>query len=106
MSLSLNRTIDHLKNLMAGMKDLVFPLYSDVKEEDALSEVYNSLRSATDYTVADAFLPKIPEIKRLLELDVQKIYTGHCTGNRAFEILHEVLGERACQMFTGMSIEV
>ncbi len=44
--------------------------------------------------------------KRLLELDVQKIYTGHCTGNRAFEILHEVLGERACQMFTGMSIEV
>ena len=44
--------------------------------------------------------------KRLLELDVQKIYTGHCTGNRAFEILHEVLGERACQMFTGMPIEV
>lgn len=44
--------------------------------------------------------------KRLLELDVQKIYTGHCTGNRAYEILHEVLGERACQMFTGMSIEV
>jgi 7,8-dihydropterin-6-yl-methyl-4-(beta-D-ribofuranosyl)aminobenzene 5'-phosphate synthase len=44
--------------------------------------------------------------KRLLELDVQKIYTGHCTGSRAFEILHEVLGERACQMFTGMSIEV
>ena len=44
--------------------------------------------------------------KCLLELDVQKIYTGHCTGNRAFEILHEVLGERACQMFTGMAIEV
>ena len=41
---------------------------------------------------------------RLRELDVQKIYTGHCTGQRAFEILKEVLGERAEQMFTGMTI--
>ena len=41
---------------------------------------------------------------RLRDLDVQKIYTGHCTGNRAFEILKEVLGERAEQMFTGMTI--
>ena len=31
MSLSLNRTIGHLKSMMASMKDLVFPLYSDVK---------------------------------------------------------------------------
>ena len=44
--------------------------------------------------------------ERLRELNVQKIYTGHCTGNRAFEILHEVLGNRAQQMFTGMTIEV
>ena len=41
---------------------------------------------------------------RLRDLDVQKIYTGHCTGQRAFEILKEVLGERAEQMFTGMTI--
>ena len=47
-----------------------------------------------------------PSAERLRELDVQKIYTGHCTGNRAFEILHEVLGDRAEQMFTGMLIEV
>jgi len=44
--------------------------------------------------------------ERLRELDVQHIYTGHCTGNRAYEILHEVLGERAQQMFTGMAIEI
>lgn len=42
--------------------------------------------------------------ERLRELDVQKIYTGHCTGNRAFEILHEVLGDRAEQMRCGMAI--
>ena len=44
--------------------------------------------------------------ERLCELDVQKIYTGHCTGNRAYGILREVLGERAEQMHTGMTINL
>jgi len=44
--------------------------------------------------------------ERLRELDVQKIYTGHCTGDHAYEILHKVLGNRAQQMYTGMEIEV
>jgi len=44
--------------------------------------------------------------ERLHALDVQKIYTGHCTGNRAYEILHEVLGDRAEQMRCGMTIEL
>lgn len=43
--------------------------------------------------------------ERLRELDVQKIYTGHCTGERAYKILHEVLGDRVQQMYTGMAIE-
>ena len=43
--------------------------------------------------------------ERLRELDVQKIYTGHCTGERAYKILHEVLGDRVQQMYTGMTIE-
>lgn len=43
---------------------------------------------------------------RLKELDVQKIYTGHCTGEKAYGILKGILGERVQQMFTGMSIEV
>ena len=44
--------------------------------------------------------------ERLRELDVQKIYTGHCTGARAYGILREVLGDRAEQMRCGMAIEV
>ena len=44
--------------------------------------------------------------ERLRELDVQKIYTGHCTGNRAYEILHDVLGDRAEQMRCGMTVEL
>ena len=40
--------------------------------------------------------------ERLRALDVQKIYTGHCTGDRAYGILHEVLGDRVQQMRCGM----
>ena len=44
--------------------------------------------------------------ERLRELNVQKIYTGHCTGDRAYGILRDVLGERAEQMHTGMTINL
>ena len=44
--------------------------------------------------------------ERLRDLNVQKIYTGHCTGERAYELLHEVLGDKVEQMHTGMEIEV
>ena len=40
--------------------------------------------------------------ERLRELDVQKIYTGHCTGDRAYAILREILGERVQQLRCGM----
>lgn len=73
MSLSLNSTIGHLKSMMASMKDVVFPLYSDVREENALRGVYDSLRSATDAQTADAFVGRIPEIKRLLDTDVKAL---------------------------------
>jgi len=44
--------------------------------------------------------------ERLRDLDVQKIYTGHCTGDRAYGILHDVLGSRAEQMRCGMTVDV
>ena len=40
--------------------------------------------------------------ERLRALNVQKIYTGHCTGDRAYAILHDVLGDRVQQMRCGM----
>lgn len=44
--------------------------------------------------------------RRLKDLGVEKIYTGHCTGDAAFQILKEILGERVEQMYTGMEIEI
>lgn len=41
---------------------------------------------------------------RLRATGVEKIYTGHCTGEAAFRILKEEMGEQAAQLRTGMEI--
>jgi 7,8-dihydropterin-6-yl-methyl-4-(beta-D-ribofuranosyl)aminobenzene 5'-phosphate synthase len=43
---------------------------------------------------------------RIRKTGVQKIYTGHCTGDRAFAILKEELGDCVSQIYTGMDIEL
>lgn len=52
-------------------------------------------------------LNDIRELGRQLNyLGVQKIYTGHCTGDRAYGILKEELGEKLNALYTGMVFEV
>ena len=43
---------------------------------------------------------------RVRDTGINKLYTGHCTGKKAFEILREELGERAEQIYTGMEIVI
>lgn len=44
--------------------------------------------------------------KKLLSMQVEKLYTGHCTGTRAFPVLKEVLGEKLELLVTGKTIEI
>lgn len=37
---------------------------------------------------------------------MEKLYTGHCTGERAMELLKRELGDMAEQIYTGMEIEI
>ncbi len=55
-------------------------------------------------TETDESLKKIMD--ELESADFQRIYTGHCTGNAAFEILKEHFNERIEALYTGMSIEI
>ena len=43
---------------------------------------------------------------RLQESGVEFIVTGHCTGDEAFGILHEVLGEKVRQMYAGLNFSL
>ncbi len=44
--------------------------------------------------------------ERLSASGVRRIITGHCTGERGFELLKSVLGDRVEQMYSGMRFEV
>ena len=43
---------------------------------------------------------------RLQASGVEFIVTGHCTGDEAFGILHEVLGEKVRQMYAGINFSL
>lgn len=43
---------------------------------------------------------------RLRASGVEKLITGHCTGEAAFQILHQELGDCVLQMHTGLSLEI
>ena len=43
---------------------------------------------------------------RVRETGMARICTGHCTGQRAFELLREELGEGVTQLCTGMEMEL
>lgn len=42
--------------------------------------------------------------KRIKETGINAIYTGHCTGDKAFAVLKEQLGEKAHELYSGMEI--
>lgn len=44
--------------------------------------------------------------QKLCSLQVGRLYTGHCTGTKAFPILKEVLGDRLQLLVTGKVIEL
>lgn len=43
---------------------------------------------------------------RLSDSGIGIIYTGHCTGDRGFQLLKQVLGGRIMQIYSGMNIEL
>ena len=44
--------------------------------------------------------------ERVKETGIKKVITGHCTGEEAFHILKEELGDVVEQMYSGMEIEI
>ncbi len=44
--------------------------------------------------------------KRIEQTGIERIYTGHCTGDKAFGILKTHLGKKAHELYAGMEIEI
>ena len=73
MDITLNQTVSHLKSLMARVKDVVFPQYSDADPDYALSVIRAELSAVSNLDTAKAFIAELPEIRRLLATDVDAI---------------------------------
>jgi len=56
------------------------------------------------YKSSDEFIRGLA--RSMLETGVELAVTGHCTGDHAYAILREEMGERVRQMHTGMVIEI
>lgn len=56
------------------------------------------------YKSTDDDVLKLAE--RIRETGIERIYTGHCTGDKAFAILKKELGESAHELYAGMEIEI
>jgi 7,8-dihydropterin-6-yl-methyl-4-(beta-D-ribofuranosyl)aminobenzene 5'-phosphate synthase len=44
--------------------------------------------------------------RKLLEYPIEKVYTGHCTGRKAYPILKSVMGDKAEYLATGNSVDL
>ena len=71
--MTLNETVEHLKGLMALIKDYVFPEYADKAQEEALPHIHSELEAVTGTAISDAFMDDLPEIRSLIKSDVDAI---------------------------------
>ena len=73
MKLTLTQTEGHLKRMMARIKDFVFPSYSDVAVDSALSDIFKEIESVTDAPTADALIGRLPVIRKSVTEDAEAI---------------------------------
>lgn len=79
-------------------------IIKEVKEYDKDKNIYAyiggfHLLKATDEDILEL-------AKALKNTEIQRIITGHCTGDKAFEILKNKLGDRLEKMYSGMVFEI
>ena len=108
-------SFDHEQSLVFDTPQGLFIMNScsHAGADNIVKEIEAAFPSKNIYAILGGFhLFRYPDARvrafaeRLRELNVQKIYTGHCTGDRAYGILRDVLGERTKQMHTGLTIEI
>lgn len=106
---------EHEQSLVISTKKglVIFNSCSHGGPANIIKEVQKQRPGEKIYAYIGGFhLSKYPDedvysfAETLKEVAVDKIITGHCTGDRAFEILREKLGERVEKMHSGLSIEL
>ncbi|MBQ0002943.1 MAG: MBL fold metallo-hydrolase [Treponema sp.] len=79
-------------------------IITDIQNTFQDQKIYAMLGGFHLFCLSDSEIKSFAE--RLKSLGVEHIYTGHCTGEKAFKILHDTLGDKAVQLYSGLKIEI
>ena len=79
-------------------------IIEEVKREYPGRSVYALIGGLHLYKASDGEVLALAE--KIRETDIEKVYTGHCTGESAMELLKQELGNAVEQIYTGMEIAI
>ena len=83
----------------AGAADII----GEVSESFPEKKVFSLIGGFHLFNKTDEEILRLAE--QIRETDIESVYTGHCTGDRAFALLKGKLGSMAEQLKVGLSIE-
>lgn len=91
---------------------VIFNSCSHGGADNIINEISDTFKNKKIYAIIGGFhlyTSSEKEVRaladRIRKTGIQKIYTGHCTGNKAFKTLKEELNEKIEQFNTGMVME-
>lgn len=92
----------------SGVENIIAEVKESFHEKDVLAVVGGFHLMGVTGTASIGGKPEDIHIlaKRLADFDVKHIFTGHCTGDPAYKILKEELGERLQYFSTGTVVEL
>lgn len=79
-------------------------IIEEVKQTFPGKQIYALIGGLHLYRASDGEILGLAE--KIRETGIEKIYTGHCTGERAMELLTEKIPSAIEQIYTGMEIEI
>ena len=79
-------------------------IIKEVKEYDKDKNIYAYIGGFHLLKSSDEDIHELADA--LKDTEIQRIITGHCTGDKAFEILKSELGDRLEKMYSGMVVEI
>lgn len=106
---------DHEQSLVFETEKglVIFNSCSHAGPENILSEIKSAFPEKNVYAYFGGlhlYKSSEEEIRRMAEVlkesSLQLIVTGHCTGDKAYKILKEILGDRLSQLSVGRVIEI
>lgn len=109
---SLKSTAKALTEMMDAVKDAVFPEYADQHPAEAPQRILRALSPLAGAEAAQRFVDSLPEIKRLLETDVQAIEANDPAATGPKEIIFcypavkAILYYRSAHVLLGLGVSI